>query len=70
MQVTVLVDGQDAVGISDETYDGWEVVRVGEEQLWYDSEVAEQCKKEPTACVLMNWCGIDVNLQCVVVFMP
>ena len=49
------------MGVGDEAYDWWEGMRVGEEYFWYDGEVAEWSEEEPTACIVMYWCGVNVN---------
>ena len=37
-------------------------MRVGEECFWDDGEVAEKSEEDPTACIMMYWCGFDVDL--------
>ena len=56
-----LADWEDAVGICNEAYGRWEGVRVRKEYFRNNGKVTEWSKKEPTACVVMYWCGVDVN---------
>ena len=57
----MLTDWENIVGIGNEAYDWWEGVKVRKEYFWNNGEVAEWSEKEPTARVVMNWCGVDVD---------
>ena len=58
----VLADGQDAMGVGNEAYGWGKGVGIGKECFWNDGKVAEKSEEDPTACVVMYWCGFDVDL--------
>ena len=57
----MLADWKNAVGIGNEAYDWWEGQRVRKQHFRNNGEVAEWSEKEPTARVVVYWCGVDVD---------
>ena len=51
------------MGVSNDLCGWWEIMWVGEKELRYYDEVVEWSEEEPTACVMVYWCGVDVDLQ-------
>ena len=54
---------QDAMSVGYEAYNRWKDVGFGEKYFGNNGEVVEQGEKEPTACVLMCWRGVEINLE-------
>ena len=57
----MLTDWENAVGVGNEAYSWWEGQRVWKQNCRNDSEEAEWSEEEPTARVVVYWCGVDVD---------
>ena len=54
---------QNAMSVGYEAYRWWKGVGIGEKCLGDNDEVVERGEKEPTACVLMYWRRIEIDLE-------